>query len=86
MSTLAEIEAAASRLNAAELEQLERRVHELALMRRGTAKVFTAADAARWWSKRVHGPSEDGAAFANDIEEARTEMNRPPDHSRGRSR
>ena len=77
MSTLAEIEAAVARLSAAELEQLERRVHELALMRRATSKVFTGADAARWWSQREHEPAEEGAAFASAIEAARSEMNRP---------
>lgn len=78
MSTLAEIEAAAARLNAAELEQLERRVHELALARRGVAKVFTGADAARWWRERENWPAEKSATFAEDIEAARAEMNRPP--------
>jgi hypothetical protein len=78
MSTLAEIEAAAARLNSAELEQLERRVHELAVERRGATKVFTGADAARWWREREPLPADESAAFADDIEAARHELNRPP--------
>lgn len=78
MSTLAEIEAAAASLNVAELERLERSVRALALARRCAAPVFTGADAARWWREREQRPNEDDAAFANDIEAARTEVNMPP--------
>jgi hypothetical protein len=82
MSTLAEIERAATELSPAEAEDLERRLHVLNEARRSHGKVFTASDAIRWWSNRSPLPAEDAEAFANDVESARAEANRPPPERR----
>jgi len=78
MSTLAEIEAAVAALSPAEMEALERRLHEMNVARREERKVFTGHDAVNWWRKRAHVPTDEGEAFARDVETARRDSIAPP--------
>jgi len=78
MSALVEIEAAAATLSAAELEVLERKVHEMNLARRQSGKMFTEEDAVAWWRGRERMPVNEAEAFAHDVEEARGESAAPP--------
>jgi hypothetical protein len=78
MSTLAKIEADVATLSPAEMEALEKRLHELNLARRAGRKVFTGSDAVEWWRGRKHMSPEDGEEFARDVEAARRNLNSPP--------
>jgi hypothetical protein len=77
MSTLAEIEAAVAALTPAEMEALERRLHELNSARREGKGIFTGEDAVNWWQTREHMPPAEGELFARDVEAARSEVSLP---------
>ena len=77
MSTLAEIEEAVASLSPDERELLERRLHAMNAAGAGGGKIFTGADAARWWSEMEHLPAREAESFAADVETARRELNRP---------
>ena len=78
MKTLSEIEAAAAALPPAEMEDLERKLHEMNRVRREGRKVFTGRDAVDWWHERSHLPADEAEAFARDVEAARGEVTYPP--------
>ena len=78
MSTLAEIEEAVASLSLDERAVLERRLHAMNAAGAGGGKIFTGADAARWWSEMEHLPATEAEAFAEDVEAAQRELNRPP--------
>ncbi len=78
MSTLAEIEEAVGSLSAEDREVLERRLRAMNAASVGGGRIFTGADAVRWWSEMEHLPATEAQAFAEDVEAARRELNRPP--------
>jgi hypothetical protein len=78
MSTLAEIEAAVAALSPAEMETLERRLHEINLARCEERTLFTGNDAVNWWRQRKHLPLDEAEAFARDVENARRDSCAPP--------
>ena len=75
MSTLTEIESTLPSLTTEELVRLDDTLEATLRERR---KVFTGLDAVRWWSERERMPDADAEAFADDVETARREANRPP--------
>lgn len=79
MSTLSEIERALPSLTTEELVRLNDTLEATLRQRR---KVFTGLDAVRWWSERARMADADAEAFADDVEAARREANRPPPETR----
>ena len=77
MSTLAEIEEAVASLSPDEREVLERRLHAMNVERAKGGRIFTGADAVRWWSEMDHLPASEAESFAEDVDAARHELNRP---------
>ena len=78
MSTLAEIEEAVASLSPDEREMLERRLHAMNMERAGCGTIFAGSDAVQWWPEMEHLPATEAEAFAEDVEAARRELNRPP--------